>query len=357
MKRLLILTLGFVLAACADNANETTESPAEENTPVTVTKPELREVNVVLKALGTVESIQSPTIAAETDGRIVKLIASEGEAISAGQVMAAIDDTIYQIESAKTEAEVKRQQAMVDNQSREVSRLNRLAKTQAVSQDQLENEEAQFLVLQGQLEVARKQWEQAKYLESRTRVTAPMNGIVTRRHVSIGDYVTIGQPLFELVAIDTLRARLSFPEQDAAAVRIGKEVLLTSPAAPESQASGAVTSINPQIDVSNRALEVIVEFTNPGGWLPGSSVDAVLMVKTHPQALTVPRQSITNRNGHHVVYVIEEDRASERRVELGWQETNWTEVISGITQEDLVVVEGTALISNGSRVTTKAPQL
>jgi len=355
MRKLAIL-LCCLLAACGDKPDEAVGPAVEQGTPVTVARPELREVNYVLKALGTSESIQHPTIAAETSGRVVELNVTEGAPVRAGAVLVKIDDTLHRIDAAKAQAELKRAQVLLDNQAREVERLTRLAEKGAVSKDHLEDEQDQQKVLAAQRDIARKQWEQASYLESRTRVAAPLDSLVTRRHVSVGDYVNVGQPLVDLVAIDTLRARLAFPEQDAALVALGKGVWLRSPAAPGIEALGQVTNVNPQIETGSRALEIIVEFANPGGWLPGGSVDATLLVETRTGALTVPRISVVRRNERDVVYVLENDMARERVVSLGWREADWIEIVSGIGKDDWVVVEGAALVTDGSAVSAMVPE-
>ena len=202
---------------------------------------------------------------------------------------------------------------LLDNQGKEVQRLKRLAKTQSVSADQLEDQEAQLAMFTAQRDVARKQWEQALHLESKTRVLAPKAGRITLRHVSIGDYVTLGKPLFDLVSVNRLRARLAFPEHEAARVNIGKEVLLSSPAAPRAVAVGTVTAINPQISVHNRAIQAMVEFDNPGGWLPGASVDATIIVDQHEEALVVPVASVVSRGGHDVVFLLQGERVRPQR--------------------------------------------
>ena len=203
-------------------------------------------------------------------------------------------------------------------------------------------------MLQAQRDVARKQWEQALYMESKTRVLAPQAGLIARRHVSLGDYVSLGTPLFDLVSVDRLKARLAFPEHETAAIKIGKEVRLVSPAAPGVVAIGEVTGINPRINVQNRAIEVTVEFPNPGGWLPGASVDATVVVQERPGALTLPATSVVTRSDQDVVFVIEGDRARLRPVEIGWREVDWVEITEGLEAGDRVVVKGAALITDGS---------
>lgn len=340
------------LMACAQGCGESEQGSAavvtERSTAVTVQSPEQRNVQYVLTALGSIESIHHPTISAETNGQIVEVAISEGQSAEARQLLARIDDTLHEIEAAKADAELQRAEVSLQNQREEVQRLQSLAKSQSVSKDQLEDEQAQLAIMTAQREVVEKERDQAHYLESKTRVIAPQAGLIARRHISLGDYVVQGTPLFDLVSVDRLKARLSFPEHDAARIAIGKTVMLTSPAAPGVTANGEVTGINPQISVHNRAIEITVEFDNPGGWLPGASVDATVIVDTHADAMTLPPTSVVTRGQQAVVFLVVEGRAEQRAVELGWREVDWVEVTAGLGADDRVVVEGAALISNGS---------
>ncbi len=116
------------------------------------------------------------------------------------------------------------------------------------------------------------------------------------------------------------------------------------------------TSINPQINPRSRAIDIIVEFDNPGGWYPGGSVDATLVVEEKQDAPTLPTLSVVRRGEQNVVFVVEGERAVQRPVELGWQEGDWVEIVSGLAAQDLVVTEGAALISEGSRLVITAEE-
>jgi RND family efflux transporter MFP subunit len=348
MKSLYLLLPLCLLVACSEQDKESPDIAAERRTSVTLAQPSQQDINYVLTALGSVESIHSPTISAETGGQIISIDVSEGAAVSTGQLLASIDNTLHQIEAAKAEAEVARASVVLENQRKEVVRLKRLEKSQSVSRDQLEDQETQLAMLQAQRDIAAKQWEQARYMESKTRVLAPQSGLIARRHVSLGDYVSLGTPLFDLVSVERLKARLSFPEHDAASITIGKEVKLMSPAAPGVTALGQVTGINPQINIHNRAMEVTVEFNNPGGWLPGASVDAVVIIEQRKGALTLPATSVVTRSGEEVIFILDGGRARQQPVTLGWREIDWVEITSGVQAEDRVVVIGASLISGGS---------
>jgi membrane fusion protein, multidrug efflux system len=355
MIRTALCLLMLALYGCAKPpAQDGLAAGIATGTPVTVTAVKQQPIDYVLTALGSVESIHHPTISAEISGQVIGIEVSEGQAIVAQQLLATIDNTLHGIEADKAIAELQRQEVLLDNQQRDVDRLLQLAKSQSVSRDKLEDEQAQLQMLVALRNVALKQKEQALYLESKTRVHAPQDGLIARRHVSVGDYVATGQPLFSLVSVNTLRARLAFPEHDAASITIGKEVQLVSPVAPQTVASGMVTSINPQINPRSRAIEVIVEFDNPGGWYPGASVDATLVIERKSAALTVPALSVVQRASGPVVFIANDNRASQQAVVPGQRQGDWVEILEGLGVDDRVVVEGSALISDGSAVIARA---
>ena len=356
MKWIALSVLALALSGCAKSTDtDMGVTATAAGTRVVVTNPRQQSIDYVLTALGTVESIHSPTISAETSGQIISIEVSEGQSIAAQQLLATIDNTLHSIEADKAASELQRQQVLLDNQQREVTHLLRLAKSQSVAKDRLEDEQAQLQMLSAMLEVAKKQRQQALYLESKTRVQAPREGLIAKRHVSVGDYVTPGQPLFDLVSVKKLRARLAFPEHHAASICVGKEVRLQSPASLSIVAVGTVTSINPRINPRSRALDVIVEFDNPGNWYPGASVDATLIVGQSQEALTVPMFSVVRRDGNDVVFVVVDgDHASKRTVKLGWREDDWVEVVDGLAAQDQVVTEGATLISDGSQLIISA---
>jgi len=358
MKWIALSISWLMLLGCADSSDPdigvtTTATGAR----VIVTNPERRSIEYTLTALGTVESIHNPTISAETSGQIVSIEVSEGQSIASQQLLATIDSTLHSIEADKAAGELQRQRVLLENQQREVNHLQRLAESQSVSKDQLDDEQSQLQMLAAMLEIAKKQSQQALHLESKTRVTAPREGLVAKRHISIGDYVTPGQPLFDLVSVKRLQARLAFSEHHAANISVGKTVRLQSPASPATSAIGTVTSINPRINPMSRALDVLVEFDNPGGWYPGASVDATLIVGQSHDAVTIPTLSVVRRDDDDVVFVVDDQHASKRIVQLGWRGDGWVEVLEGLTAQDQVVTEGSALVSDGSQliITAKNP--
>ena len=350
MIRVLLISLAATLVAC-DAAVESPPQPsATRVTPVILEQPVPRDVLEVLSALGTVESLNSPTLSAETAGQVTEIVVREGDTVVPGQLLASLDATLHAIESSKAEAETRRLDALVANQANEVERLQRLRESQSVSRDRLEDEQTQLEMLRAQRDIAQGQYAQARYMESKTRIEAPIAGVVTRRHISRGEYITAGQPLFDLVSVDRLRTRVAFPEHNRSVVAVGKPVRLTSPGIPGVVASGLVTTLNPQINPQSRAIETTIEFDNPGNWMPGASADVTLIAESRMQSLTVSERAVVNRAGQQVLFVARDDTVRAVPVTTGWREAGWVEISGDLSTADHVVTDGANLLSDGSRI-------
>ena len=145
MRWLLLSFFTLALLGCGKSVDSDIVPTANvAGTRVIVTNPQQRSIDYTLTALGTVESIHNPTISAETSGQLVGIEVSEGQTVDAQQLLASIDNTLYSIKVDKAAGELKRQKALLDNQQREVNHLLRLAKSQSVSKDKLDDEQSQL---------------------------------------------------------------------------------------------------------------------------------------------------------------------------------------------------------------------
>ena len=132
MKSIVIVILCAFAASCSDPAQKAAQRDNPRITKVAVEKPGRQDIEVALTALGSIESIDDPTVSAETSGQVQQIVAGEGDAVTAGQLLATLDGTLHAIETAKAAAEVRRYDVLVENQESEVKRLQRLDESQSV---------------------------------------------------------------------------------------------------------------------------------------------------------------------------------------------------------------------------------
>jgi RND family efflux transporter MFP subunit len=357
----LLRTLAFpaiavLLAACSDGATQPSEDPpAPPGTPVTVTEVARDAVRVYEATLGSVVAKQAPTVAAEVAARVVRVHVDEGDSVEAGQVLAELDDGDFLLARDRAGAEIQRLTALIENQQRQLERSQRLRGEGFVGESDLDSLETELRALRQQLSATRTQFAQAERNLARTRVTAPVAGQVETRQVDEGDWAGVGEPLFRITAESVLRAHLPFPEHVAELLRPGLVVELRSPAAPDAPVEGKLLELRPSLG-SSRAATAIVEFENPGGWRPGASVDAAVVITERPEGLLVPEISVVQRPAGQVVYVVEDDRVSQRLVRVGVRQNGMIEILEGLAPGTRVVADGAGFLTDGARIQVREPQ-
>ena len=207
--RLAILAAAIALAAC---------QKAEEKKPagpppalITVTQARVGAMEIAETTLGTLEAVADPKIGAEVAGKVVRVLAGTGRAVRKGELLAVIDDTDFAIQNRADEAERKRAEAVLAQQERVVERQQQLAQKGFISQNAADDAHAQRDALREQLAAARARGDMSRRSQGKARVVAPFDGIVETAIASAGDYVKVGDPLFQFVSARKLRAHLHFP--------------------------------------------------------------------------------------------------------------------------------------------------
>jgi RND family efflux transporter MFP subunit len=340
--------LAVVLAACGGKPPPAAAPGRVVNiTTATVAR---RPVEETEWAVGLLESVSAPPVSAEVAGRVVRLLVDEGQSVTRGQVLAQIDSEQYRLAGQVDEAEVGRLAALVKNKELELNRAQRLFAESLVSREQLDTIGTDLDALKAQLRGAQAQAGDSNRRLGEASITAPFAGKVARRNVDVGEYVQAGTAVFDLVDTRALRVRLPFPEYRAPQLRPGLSVRLTSASAGDTPVAARVTEVQPSINPSNRSLAVIVDFENPGNWLPGGSVRADVVLATRPDAMLLPQTAVVRRPSGDVVYVIEDAKARERPVRRGRRSGELLEITDGLAGTETVAVDGAGFLTNGVAV-------
>ena len=236
-------------------------------------RPFAQRVDAVETTVGRIEATASPALAAETSGRVVRLLVDGGSVVRQGQVLAELDGEPQRLAVASARASVERLEALLANQQRTVKRYQEL-RSKAVSESMLEEAIAQESARQAELNDARARLAEAEYRLDRTRIKSPVDAIVERRLISVGDFVSPGTPIVTIVGRDGIRAVLPFPERLSGQLRPGLAVTLEQPARPGETVTGTVTEVRPMVGTNNRAVEALVDLPGASDWPAGGSVTA-----------------------------------------------------------------------------------
>ncbi len=187
-------------------------------------------------------------------------------------------------------------------------------------------------------------------------VKAPIAGVVAERLLDIGASVSPaagmpGTPVALVVNPKRLQVVINVIEQDLPRVAEGQPAHIAVEAYPGEAFQGAVTRISPVVDRTSRTARVLVRLEPAGGKLkPGMFADVTLVVNRKDHALLVPSDALLKENQKRFVFLVEKDRAQRRDVVPGWPQGDRIEILSGLTPQDRIVVEGQTRLTEDALV-------
>lgn len=345
------IILALLMAAACSNGDDA-ETGDVRTIPVTVAEVRTGDVEVLERTVGRIEATAAPWVGAEVPGRVVAIHKDAGDTVGAGEILARIDESDYLNALEQAQAALQRAEALHAQHERTVQRFRRLIEQESAAQSALDDAEAQLASTVAQVREVKARLSDARTALQRTRVTAPVDGIIQERMVSAGDYTRVGDPLYRMTATERLRVVLPFPERLSESLSVGQSVYL-SLAGREERIRARISEIRPMIGAANQSLDAIVELDNPGGWRPGASADASVVLAVRDGQALVPATAVVQRPAGKVVYLVEDGIAHQRVVRVGVALDGDLEILEGLTPGQRIAVDGAGFLSDGARVTIK----
>jgi len=324
---------------CAGCRNK--ETHASDNSPVVmaVKTEEIHPVTIAgeVSVSGNVEGNTTVKLGFMVGGKINYVSNNEGESISKGQLIASLDPTNYSI--AKGLADVR-----VSTATDEFNRLKILHERGSLSESDFTK--AGFSLQQAKLQ----QQLQQKNL-SDTRLYSPISGVLLKRQAEVGEVISVGMPLFIVSDIRKVKVLAYVPEGELHEIKIGQTANIHISSL-DKVFTGKVTEVGSAADATSRAFTIKIEIENPGLLIrPGMIAEASIAADSKKQVILLPaeciQQDLANQS---FVFVIDktQDKVFKRRVSLGNMIDNKIEIVSGLTDGEVVVTSGQKSLSDGS---------
>jgi membrane fusion protein (multidrug efflux system) len=293
-------------------------------------------------AVGTIFSNEAVTVSSEIPGRLQEIHFQEGQPIDKGAPLFTLEDSVYRAQLADAEAKLK-----LAEQTHK--RRTTLLSSQYATAQSADESASAVAVNTAAVELARVQLEKA-------HITAPFSGIVGLRRVSVGEYITAGQALVNLEAIDPVKADFRVPEKFLPAIRVGQTIRIKVDAFPGGSFEGKVYAIDPRLDVAGRSLLVRAVVPNGDQRLrPGLFARVTVLLQLKEDALTVPEQAIVPQGDSQFVFKIMDGKAHLTKVITGTRRDGRVEIVDGLAAGDQVVTAGQLKIRDGSAVSIVGP--
>ncbi|HEY5949325.1 MAG TPA: efflux RND transporter periplasmic adaptor subunit [Kofleriaceae bacterium] len=302
---------------------------------------------------GTLEAAQRAVVRAETPGAIVKIGPELGQLVKKGDLLARIEAKALGDVTTSARSGVQSAQAQADLARREVQRTEALVKGGAIAQRELDRAKSQLTAAEAAVTQARAQLASSQSQLGDATAKSPMAGVIARRSVSVGDVVSPGSELYEVIDPSTMRLDASVASDDLSVISPGKAVDFEVRGYPGQKFTGTIARVAPAADPVTRQIQVLVDIPNPGGKLVAGLYAEGRVSVERREALTAPLSAIDSSGDQPSVLRVKNGVVERVVVALGVRDerAEIVEITNGLAPGDvLVLARATKNVSPGAKV-------
>jgi multidrug efflux pump subunit AcrA (membrane-fusion protein) len=392
---IIAVSLGAALAAACSKKQEAAEEKAPMVKGAKVETVKLSPVDDYYEAVGTVRSQTTSVLSAKIVGSVIAMRVREGDRVRVGQALAEIDNRDARAQAQKAEAGLREAQdaaqeiertiraaesartAAEANQALAAATFNRyqaLLARRSVSPQEFDEAQAKYRVAEAEAERAdrllqslgaRKDQVRAKIAQAQaevanaqvalsyTRITSPINGVVTAKQAEVGYTATPGAPLLTVEDHRHYRLEVAAEESQVGKIRLKQPVRVRIAALGQGEIAGSVAEVAPAADPASRSCTVKIEIPLRAAppRLRSGLYGTARFITGQRQVLTIPTKAVIHRGQLTGAYAVDEAGAARLRlIQTGKSYGDRVEVLSGLSEGERIVVDGAANLSEGSRV-------
>ncbi len=340
-----VAAIGLIAYVLTNNKKENeakTAIVAEKNASVSVRIDTVKTENISLDFIsnGNFEPVQELKFSAEKSGKVIRVLAKEGDYVKVGQTLAIVRSDVINV-NAQT-ANASYQNAVAD-----YTRYENAFKTGGVTKQQLD--QAKLAMVN-----AKSQLTQANINVGDTRIKAPISGFINKKHIEPGSILS-GTPateMFDIVNVSKLKLKVTVNESQVASLKVGDAIKVTASVYPDKTFSGKITFIASKADES-LSFPVEIEIANNASndLKAGMYGTAAFASSQQKQALmVVPRNAFVGSVSSNQIFTIENGTAKLKTVTAGRILGDKVEILKGLSDGETVIVTGQINLQNGSTV-------
>jgi len=307
-----------VLKKFGDASGKAAEAVVLEFSPADLAKVDAQPLSRWLPVSGTVQPLRQAMVKAKVSGDVRQVTVREGESVKAGQLLAKIDTADLEAKLIERSGALESAKAQLAMAEKTQATNQALLKQNFISQNAYDNSESSRHVSEGTVKSAEAQVQLARNALRDATATSPLNGIVAKRHVQVGEKVAFDSPLITVVDLTDMELQAAVPAVDVPELAIGKTVELTIDGFGERRFTGRVERINPAAEPGTRAILVYVGIPNADGALRGGmfATGRIALAASAPVP-TLPATAIRTEAGQTYVWTVEGGKLVKRIVMTG----------------------------------------
>jgi multidrug efflux system membrane fusion protein len=335
---------------------------SDQPIPTLATAARTADVPVYLEGVGTVKALNTVTVSAQVDGKLLNVYFIEGQDVERGFVLAQIDPTIYQAQYDQAVAKKAQDEATLANARIDLERYVRLAATNAGPKQQADTQRALVAQLEALVKVDQASIENQRAYLNYSKVVAPITGRTGMRLVDAGNIVqgSSGTPMVMITQLRPISIIFTLPQQKLGQVTkaLAAGPVMVEAFGPDNKTvidSGKLVVVDNQIDQTTGTIRLKGEFPNADLQLwPGQFCDVRILVDNLRNVVVVPNAAVQRGpNGPFVFVVGDDSRVAMRRVTVAQQDEVQAVIASGVQTGERVVTTSFNQLSEGKAVSIK----
>lgn len=319
-------------------AEKTKKSDIKNEYPVNVAPVAKQKLTESLSIIGNVLGNNDVMVVSETVGRVVSVHTKVGQTISKGGLIAKVDDELKV-------ANLHQAEANYDKAKKDFERAESLLAAKSMTDSQYDAFKLAMKSAESSLTIAKRQ-------VSDTRIVSPISGVVVARQVDVGSSVDGNTVVANVVDVSTLKVKLNVPESIIFKLKAGQAVEIASEAIPGVIFKGRIDNISVKGDEAHTfPIEVTVQNSGKVNLKAGMFARVFFNSISERDGLIVPRKALIGSAKDASIFVIENGMAKLKKLVLGTEANGMVEVISGLTENETIVVSGQNNLKDGVQVT------
>jgi len=338
-----VLLIGLFISVLSLNGCEKKETGGygEFSVNVVAFKSQKQPVSENISLVGNMAANEYVEIKSEIDGIIEFIGFEEGQRVKKGDILFRVDEKKLRAALAQVQANLKLSHASAE-------RYKALIQSKAVSQQEYEQAIATLEMDEATVDLTKAQLSDAL-------IVAPFDGIMGARSVSEGQFIAKGASLSSIINQDLMKAEFNVPERYLNKVQQNQDIEIIVAAYPDKKFKGSVYFINPQIDELTRTVLVKAKVPNGEGLLRrGMFANLNLIVDVRDDAIVIPESAIMLRGESVNIFAVDEEGfARLRQARVGLRFDGMVQIVSGLSEGEIVVVEGHQKLREGVKVNMK----